>query len=213
MWIAGRLFRAGYAAVLMASVVSTLSAEKVAKCPDDRPWYGKVQIWTFGFEFVIPKGLKAYWNSPGCSHDVTYGCVCMGDHGRIIPLGAKGDAADRQIEMYADLGAGLEEWTLAEAVKNRLDPSFQPEITKERMIENQSFHLAGREARRVVFRYVDQKSGRRMVEESVVCVTHKRPAQYVLYLRTPAEDYAKDKLVFEAMVQTFRWTPGEYGPA
>ena len=73
---------------------------------------------------------------------------------------------------------------------------------------NRRFRLAGRAARRVVFRYIDRNSGRRMVDDSVVCVTHGREAEYLLYLRTPAEDYAKDRVIFEAMVRSFRGTPG-----
>src|SRR6267143_351140 len=55
-------------------------------CPDDKTYTGTYRNIVFGFSIVIPAGLKGYWNSARCAPDEKYGCVCMGDHGRFIPL-------------------------------------------------------------------------------------------------------------------------------
>jgi hypothetical protein len=55
-------------------------------CPDQRAWTGRYRNYVYGFSIVIPRGLKGYWNSARCAPDEKYGCVCMGDHGRFIPL-------------------------------------------------------------------------------------------------------------------------------
>src|SRR5437868_11436651 len=56
------------------------------RCPDQKVYTGKYRNIVYGFSIIIPAGLKGYWNSARCAPDEKYGCVCMGDHGRFIPL-------------------------------------------------------------------------------------------------------------------------------
>jgi hypothetical protein len=172
-------------------------------CPDERVWTGKIQNYSFGFTFIVPNGLKAYWNSARCSKDPAGGCVCMSDDGRVIPLGTKDDKVDRQAEMYADNGAELDKLTLSEAVKEHLE-MLRGDGTKMSVAHNIASSLGGIPARRVVVKYVDKKTGRAMVEEFVLCLRKKEAISYSPYLRTPAEDYATDKPVFDAMIRSFK---------
>ena len=64
-------------------------------CPDTHAWTGKVKNRSYGFTFVVPAGLKAYWNSAGCIDDAKEGCTCMSDHGRIMSLGPKPAGVER----------------------------------------------------------------------------------------------------------------------
>src|SRR6266436_3113221 len=64
-------------------------------CPDDKTYTGAYRNPQYGFSIVIPAGLKGYWNSARCAPDEKYGCVCMGDHGRFIPL-----SIDASIEAF-----------------------------------------------------------------------------------------------------------------
>ena len=64
-------------------------------CPDQKVYTGKYRNRFYGFSIVIPAGLKGYWNSARCVK-TGEGCVCMSDHGRVIPL-----SDDAHIEAYA----------------------------------------------------------------------------------------------------------------
>ncbi len=57
-----------------------------AICPGDVATVGRYRNYSYGFTVVIPKGLEGWWNSPPCSPDPPDGCLCMGDHGRDLPL-------------------------------------------------------------------------------------------------------------------------------
>src|SRR5664279_6072138 len=84
-------------------------------CPDAVDTSSKYINSSCGFSIVIPAGLKGTWNSARCvaGHD---GCVCMSDHGRIIPLSEGQNDTDHWIEAYAGFAAELEEPTLQDAV-------------------------------------------------------------------------------------------------
>lgn len=57
-----------------------------ALCPDQRATTGVYRNDSYGFTVVIPKGLEGWWNSSLCVPEPAVGCVCMGDHGRELPL-------------------------------------------------------------------------------------------------------------------------------
>ncbi|WP_027360800.1 hypothetical protein [Desulforegula conservatrix] len=67
-----------------------------AACPDEIPSLGKYRNYSFGFSILIPQGLKGFWNSAACIQEADGSCLCMSDHGRIIPL-----KNDNTIEIYA----------------------------------------------------------------------------------------------------------------
>jgi hypothetical protein len=133
----------------------------------------------------------------------------MGDHGRIIPLGTKDDKVDRQAEMEADYGAELDKWTLSEAVEIQLG-MLQSYGTQIHVVQNSASSLGGIPARRVLVHYRDQKTGRAMVEEFVVCLREKESIEYSPYLRVPAEDYVKDMPIFNMLIQSFKLLPGKF---
>jgi hypothetical protein len=55
------------------------------RCPDEIATTGYYRNYSYGFSIKIPQGLKGFWNSARCVKDKN-GCVCMGDHGRFIPI-------------------------------------------------------------------------------------------------------------------------------
>jgi hypothetical protein len=55
------------------------------RCPDEIATTGYYRNYSYGFSISIPRGLKGYWNSARCVKNKR-DCVCMGDHGRFIPV-------------------------------------------------------------------------------------------------------------------------------
>lgn len=68
------------------SKVGRSNSSSATVCPDQQTYTGEYRNLIYGFSIIIPRGLKGYWNSARCAPDEEYGCVCMGDHGRFIPL-------------------------------------------------------------------------------------------------------------------------------
>ena len=130
------------------------SSEKRAQCPDDRAWTGKYLNYSYGFTIVIPKKLKGFWNSPACVAQ-SDGCLCMQDHGRLIPLSAEPYDPDRHIEAYA---GDLDKPTVAEAVRSKLG-SIRENSRKNRVqIRRRSpITLSGLKGERLVVRHYDVK--------------------------------------------------------
>src|SRR6185369_17562436 len=83
-------------------------------CPDERAWTGRYRNYVFGFSILIPRSLKGYWNSARCAPDEKDGCVCMNDHGRVIPL-----SSDAYIEAF--VGYQMEpDWSVREHERQAL---------------------------------------------------------------------------------------------
>jgi hypothetical protein len=176
-------------------------SEKRAQCPDDRAWTGKYRNYSYGFTIVIPKKLKGFWNSPACVAQPG-DCICMQDHGRIIPLSAEPYEPDRHIEAYAGNTAHLDNPTIAEAVRSELG-SIRENSRKNSVQIRKRFPitLSGLKGERVVVRYYDVERKRWMMEDFIELV--RGGVEYSLHLRTPEGTYEHDRGIFDSLVATF----------
>jgi len=173
-------------------------------CPDTRGWKGRYANYSYGFSIEIPKHLQGFWNSAQCSNGPD-GCVCMSDHGRIIPLTPEPYEPERHIEVFAGYAAGLDEPTIALEVANRLGHIRQRGKGKDVSILRRSKTLlAGIEAERVVVRYYDDESSIWRIEDFIEAL--QGGVEYSLYIRTGEKSYAQDRPIFEAGVRSFTLT-------
>ena len=171
------------------------------RCPDEIETTGKYVNYSYGFTIVIPKGLKGQWNSARCGSDKKYGCVCMSDHGRIIPLATENSDSDHSIEAFA--GFSDDDATVQNGVERRLEwirersrrGSFQ-------VLKKMNITIARMKAKRVLVRYFDTESKRMMIEDFVEMIRAGR-VEYSLYLRGPSDRYEADKTVFEGVLHSF----------
>jgi hypothetical protein len=133
------------------------------KCPDERSYTGKYRNFAYGFSIVIPAGLKGYWNSARCVHDEKHGCVCMGDHGRFIPL-----SEDANIEAY--VGYQMEpDLSLIDLENADIQYLKNHEgIEQVRVAGSRWFRLGRLHARRFVVRFVEKK--REVVREHIIAL-------------------------------------------
>ena len=180
---------------------STSPKKEGAACPDDKAWTGKYRNYSYGFTIVIPTGLIGFWNSASCvSHPD--GCICMQDHGRIIPLTPEPSKPERYIEAYADNGADLDEPTVPEAVKSHLGWIRERSFEKRMQVRKRNgVTLAGLKGERVLVRYYDAKLQAWMMEDFVELL--RGGVEYSLYLRTPEKTYEHDRGAFDTVVASF----------
>jgi hypothetical protein len=170
-------------------------------CPDTIGWTGGYTNYSYRFSIEIPKRLQGFWNSSRCS-DGPDGCICMSDHGRIIPLTKEPFEPERHIEVYAAYAVDLDERTLAGEVTKHLDSirerSHGGNVEVRRRVK---IRLGGIDAERVVVRYYDDESKTWRVEDFVQAL--REDVDYSLYLRTREESYPQDQGVFDSVVQSF----------
>lgn len=170
------------------------------QCPDTVPWTGKYENHSYDFSIVIPTPFKAYWNSARCVPDGD-DCVCMSDHGRLIPLTAEPYKPERHIEVYA--GYVLEpDTTIHDEVTDRIKAirgaAARGSVT---ILRRFKLVIAGLPAERAVVRYYDRKLKKTMVEDLIE--TRYADASYSLYLRTDAKAYPNDGKIFDAVTRSF----------
>jgi len=154
-------------------------------CPDDRAWTGKYRNYVYGFSIVIPRGLKGYWNSAKCAPDEKYGCVCMGDHGRFIPL-----SSDANIEAF--VGYQMEsDWSIIDYEHQAISyMTDDKETQRVNVVHSGWFRLGRLHARRFKVRFL--KNNKPMVADHIIAL-HKG-VEYELILRTLPAKYSKDKI-------------------
>src|SRR6267143_1807600 len=134
-------------------------------CPDQRAFTGKYRNIVYGFSIVIPAGLKGYWNSARCAPDEKYGCVCMGDHGRFIPL-----SDDANIEAFVSYQMESE-WSVIDQEKGEISSlKRQQGIELEKVLSSRWFRLGKLNARRFRVQFVEKN--RRIVMDHIVAL-HK----------------------------------------
>ena len=169
-----------------------------APCPDDRTWTGRYRNFVYGFSIVIPRGLKGYWNSARCAPDEKYGCVCMGDHGRFIPL-----STDASIEAF--VGYQMDsDWSVLDHEHQAI--SFLREDKKHHdldVVRSRWFRLGLLNARRFEVRFLS--NDKEMVTDHIIAL--HQGVEYELILNTEARRYRKDKIQFEKVVASWRLTP------
>ena len=196
--------RTGFLIVLI-SLACAASADSQPKraahtspCPDERPWTGRYRNYVYGFSMAIPRGLKGYWNSARCAPDEKYGCVCMGDHGRFIPL-----SDDAYIEAF--VGYQMEpDWSVQAHEHQAI--SFLTEYDKAQnvtVVRSRWFRFGSMRARRFEARYLE--GSKTMVTDHIVAL-HKG-VEYELILVTSPARYRADRRQFEKLIATWRLTP------
>jgi hypothetical protein len=180
--------------------------EPKQSCPDTIDTIGRYVNSSYGFSIVIPTGLKGAWNSGRCGAGKD-GCVCMSDHGRIIPLATGRTDSDHWIEASAGFATELDEPTPQNAVDSRL--GWIRERSRDGsvlVLQRSDLTIGGIKGKRVVVRYYDKKSGRVMVEDFVEALRDKPDVEYSLYLRTTVEAYERDKAIFDQVLTSFALT-------
>jgi hypothetical protein len=196
--------RTAFAILLIFS--SALSAQPQGKrasnpsCADERAWTGHYRNYVFGFSILIPRGLKGYWNSGRCARTEEYGCLCMNDHGRFIPL-----SSDAYIEAF--VGYQMEsELSLREherqAASFLTDDKQNEHVT---VVRSRWFRLGSLRARRFEARYL--KKDKPLITDHIVAL-HKG-VEYELILVTSPDRYAADRRQFKRVIATWRLTPRE----
>ena len=188
-----------YTFILSAAM---MAAQESATCPDQIAWKGKYRNYSYGFSIVIPVGLQGFWNSARCAKQGDE-CICMSDHGRVIPIGNHADGLERQMEAFADYGADLGNGTVSDAMTARVQSiRDSAEAHSTAVIHKWAARLGTLTARRYVVRYKDKKANAWMIEDFAEAMGGGR--RYMLYLRTPELRYAADRLKFEHMISSFR---------
>jgi hypothetical protein len=188
--------------VIVGCVAGARSQRKAAAskspCPDDRAWTGRYRNYVYGFSIVIPRGLKGYWNSARCAPDEKLGCVCMGDHGRFIPL-----SNDANIEAF--VGYQMEpDWSVRDHERQAI--SFLTDDKKTERVDvvrSRSFRLGSLRARRFEARYF--KNNKPMLTDHIVALHDG--VEYELILVTSPDRYGRDRRQFERLIATWRLTP------
>ena len=175
---------------------------EIVRCPDDAPTIGWYRNYSYGFSITIPQNLKGYWNSGPCAKEQN-DCVCMGDHGRYIPI-RKGS----YLEVFVSA------WT-SETGKQSVDDeqSFILENHRGKGENAETINLTvarvnGFPATRLKLRYNDAKTGVVMIEDSIICATTDKEHEgwvYKIHLVTPESRYRKDKLFLKAVLKSWRF--------
>jgi hypothetical protein len=183
------------AAKSQAKRVKSVSAEL---CPDQKTYTGKYRNWVYGFSIIIPAGLKGYWNSARCAPDEKYGCVCMGDHGRFIPL-----SDDASIDAF--VGYEMEsEWSVSDYENEEVSSLRQKQGAEQvRVLSSEWVRLGRLKGRRFVVQFTDKNKS--IVVDHIIAL-HKG-VEYELILRTSPDRYQRDRREFEKVIVSWRLTP------
>ena len=192
-------------ASLVFTPVASLSQQQTTEpCPDTVDTTGKYVNFSYGFSIVIPPTFNGVWNSASCVSSKE-GCVCMSDHGRIIPLSGEADSG-HWVEAYAGFATDLDEPTLSNAVASNLNSVRERSRTgSTSVLVRSSTAIGGVKAQRVVVRYMDKKTKRVMVEDFVVAFRGRTGTEieYSIYLRSPIAKYRRDKAIFDQVLKSF----------
>jgi hypothetical protein len=167
-------------------------------CPDEKIYTGRYRNIAFGFSIIIPAGLKGYWNSARCAPDEKYGCVCMGDHGRFIPL-----STDAHIEVF--VGYQMEpEWSVVDHEEDEISSlKRQKGVEQVRVVSSRWCRLGRLKGRRFVAKYIDKN--RRMITDHIIAL--HRGIEYELTLHTLSDRYERDNIQFAKVIASWRLTP------
>jgi hypothetical protein len=167
-------------------------------CPDQKTYTGRYRNWVYGFSIIIPAGLRGYWNSARCVLDEKYGCVCMGDHGRFIPL-----SDDAQIEAF--VGYEMEsDWSLSDYENDEVSNLRQKrDVEQVKVLSSNWIRLGNLKGRRFVVQFIE-KNKDVMIDH--IIALHEG-VEYELILRTTKDRYRKDGREFEKVIASWRLTP------
>lgn len=188
------------AILIILGIVQSLPAQtKKTKplCPDEKTYTGKYRNRAYGFSLVIPRGLQGYWNSSACEPDEKYGCICMTDHGRYIPL-----ANDAVIEAFA--GYQMEpDWSASDQEKSKIallrDNNAYEQVE---VISSNQFQRGRLQGRRLVVSYVS--NGKRLMQDQIFAA--RQGVEYELMLNTTTERFQADEAQFEKVIASWKLT-------
>ncbi|MFL6228168.1 MAG: hypothetical protein ACJ741_05260 [Pyrinomonadaceae bacterium] len=167
-------------------------------CPDQKTYTGKYRNWVYGFSIIIPAGLKGYWNSARCAPDEKYGCVCMGDHGRFIPL-----SDDASIEAFVGYEMG-DEWSVSDYENEEVSNLRQKQGVEQMKVLGSKWIRLGRlKGRRFLVQFVEKNKN--VVIDHIIAL-HKG-VEYELILRTSPDRNQRDAREFERVIASWRLTP------
>lgn len=166
-------------------------------CPNKKPSIGEYRNLHHGFSIIIPAGLKAYWTSFGCD-SAGDDCTCTTDHGRRIPL-----ATDATIEVFAFYDPMDFEFFPPNAEHNEiLELRRNKHVSQVKRLRSGWFRLRDVDARRYAIQFRRDKK-KFITDDVLVLYEH---VVYDLSLHTTAERYEKDKILFEEIIASWRWT-------
>lgn len=179
---------------------------KIEPCPDEIEWIGEYRNYAYDFSMIIPAGRKGYWNSARCVKDEKYGCICMKDHGRIIPLSNSGYDKG-YIEVYA--GYVFEEGVSFpnDEKKQILDLRKQKQTHSVKLLKSKTILLDNLKARRFLIKFVEK--GQTKIIDRIVALSLSKSIQYSLVLNTFLSDYKLHKSEFDSLVDTWKLTSKE----
>jgi hypothetical protein len=164
-------------------------------CPDDRSTAGFYRNYSYGFTVVIPKGLEGRWNSAACVPHPQDGCVCMGDHGRELPLPGGGSIS-------IDANPQVFEESLATAAYKGLR-DFEGRTDASTLVV-EVFEQRRRKAL-PSYRYVARSSqtGMTVVRESTHVVLPSG-GHVVISIEAPEQQYIKHHPAYVALLDSLR---------
>jgi hypothetical protein len=166
-------------------------------CPNERGWTGKYRNYVFGFSLVIPRGLTGYWNSGPCTTDERYGCVCLNDHGRVIPLS---DGA--HIEAFVSYQMESE-WSVRDHERQEIFYLKTDKGNRQiNIVRSEWVRLSSLRARRFEARYLHD--GKPAVTDHIVALHDG--VEYELVLVTSPDRYEVDRQQFEKVISSWRLT-------
>jgi hypothetical protein len=175
---------------------------KIVRCPDEVSTTGRYRNYSYGFSITIPASLKGYWNSARCVKERN-DCVCMGDHGRHIPI--RNDA-------HLDIFVGPRNY---DTRKDTIDDEqeIRLKVHKDKgesaeILSRITTRLDGFPATRLKLGYNGSKTGAKMIEESIICAPMDREHGgfvYTIYLVTREDSYTKDRLLLNRLQQTWKF--------
>jgi len=166
-------------------------------CPDERVYTGNYRNLRFGFSIVIPAGLKGYWNSVQCVHDERLGCLCLGDHGRFIPL-----SHYASIEAYAGYQTKTD-GTVIDFENDEISSlKGEKSLNQVTVAASRWIRIGGLRARQFRVTYI--KKDRRFVTDQVIAL--HLGVEYQLILRTLADRYKRCRTQFERVIASWRLT-------
>jgi hypothetical protein len=191
--------------LIVANLASTTQSQakrnKISSslpCPDQKTYTGKYRNWAYGFSIIIPAGLKGYWNSARCVPDEEYGCVCMGDHGRFIPL-----SDDAYIEAYVDWEMESD-WSGRDYENDAIyNLRLKLGVEQVKVSSSKWMRLGNLRGRRFVVQFTEKNKN--VVIDHIIALYNG--VEYELILRTLADRYQSDRRDFEKVIASWRLTP------
>lgn len=174
-----------------------VQTEAEEPCPNKKPSIGEYRNLHHGFSIIIPAGLKGYWYSLACD-SAPADCICTTDDGRRIPL-----ATGATINVLAFYDPMDFEFYPPNAEHNeKLASRRDKHVSQVKRLRSGWFRLRDVDARRYAIQFRRDKK-KFITDDVLVLYEH---VVYDLSLHTTAERYEKDKILFEEIIASWRWT-------